>query len=96
MNAVPRTQILLVEDNPDDVLLITEALRETGIPSDLHVAADGEAAMDFFHRQDIFLDAPFPDIVLLDLNLPKKDGRRVLVEIKADPKLRRIPVIVMF
>jgi chemotaxis family two-component system response regulator Rcp1 len=95
MSAVPRTQILLVEDDPDDVLLITEALRETRIPSDLHVAPDGEAAMDFFHRQDIFVDAPFPDIVLLDLNLPKKDGRRVLVEIKADPKLRRIPVIVL-
>ena len=51
--------------------------------------------MDFFHRQDIFVDAPFPDLVLLDLNLPKKDGRRVLVEIKADPQLRRIPVIVL-
>jgi two-component system, chemotaxis family, response regulator Rcp1 len=95
MTADPRIQILLVEDDPDDVLLITEALRETGIPSDLHVATDGEAAMDFFHRQDIFVDAPFPDLVLLDLNLPKKDGRRVLVDIKADPKLRRIPVIVL-
>lgn len=95
MTAVPRIQILLVEDDPDDVLLITEALRETGVPSDLHVATDGEAAMDFFHRRDIFVDAAFPDLVLLDLNLPKKDGRRVLVDIKADPKLRRIPVIVL-
>ncbi len=56
MTADPRIQILLVEDDPDDVLLITEALRETGIPSDLHVATDGEAAMDFFHRRDIFVD----------------------------------------
>jgi CheY-like chemotaxis protein len=95
MTGVPRIQVLLVEDDPDDVLLITEALCETGIASDLHVATDGEAAMDFFHRRDIFVDAPFPDLVLLDLNLPKKDGRRVLVDIKADPKLRRIPVIVL-
>ena len=95
MTAPRRIQILLVEDDPDDVLLITEVLRETRIPSDLHVAIDGEQAMDFFHRHELFADAPIPDLVLLDLNLPKKDGRQVLTEIKADPVLRRIPVIVL-
>jgi CheY-like chemotaxis protein len=95
MTAAKRIQILLVEDNPDDVLLTAEVLRETRIPSDLHVAMDGEEAMDFFHRRDPFADAPVPDLVLLDLNLPKKDGRQVLVELKADPRLRRIPVIVL-
>jgi two-component system, chemotaxis family, response regulator Rcp1 len=95
MSAAQRIQILLVEDNPDDVLLTAEVLRETRIPSDLHVAMDGEEAMDFFHRRDQFADAPVPDLVLLDLNLPKKDGRQVLAELKADPRLRRIPVIVL-
>jgi CheY-like chemotaxis protein len=95
MNAAKRIQILLVEDNPDDVFLTADILRETEIPSDLHVAMDGEEAMDFFHRRDPYADAPVPDLVLLDLNLPKKDGRQVLVELKADPKLRRIPVIVL-
>ena len=95
MSAAKRIQILLVEDNPDDVLLTAEVVRETRIPSDLHVAMDGEEAMDFFHRRDPFADAPVPDLVLLDLNLPKKDGRQVLVELKADPRLRRIPVIVL-
>jgi CheY-like chemotaxis protein len=95
MTAPRPIQILLVEDDPDDVLLITEVLRETRIPSELHVAEDGEEAMDFFRRHELFADAPIPDLVLLDLNLPKKDGRQVLTEIKADPVLRRIPVIVL-
>jgi chemotaxis family two-component system response regulator Rcp1 len=95
MTTSPRIQILLVEDDPDDVRLTTEVLRETSMPSDLHVAMDGEDAMDFFHRRGRFGDAPVPDLVLLDLNLPKKDGRQVLAEIKADPVLRRIPVIVL-
>jgi CheY-like chemotaxis protein len=95
MAAGQRIQILLIEDEPGDVLLIAEALHETGIPSDLHVTIDGEQAMDFFHRRDAFAAAPVPDLVLLDLNLPKKDGRQVLVEIKGDPKLRYIPVIVL-
>jgi chemotaxis family two-component system response regulator Rcp1 len=95
MTAVRRIQILLVEDDPDDVLLITEVLRETKIASDLSVAMDGEEAMEFLQRQHPFAAAPVPDLVLLDLNLPKKDGRQVLVEIKADPVLRRIPVIVL-
>jgi CheY-like chemotaxis protein len=95
MTTIKRIQILLVEDDPDDVLLTTEVMRETKIPSDLHVAIDGEEAMDFLHRRDRFADAPVPDLVLLDLNLPKKDGRQVLTEVKADPRLRRIPVIVL-
>jgi CheY-like chemotaxis protein len=90
-----RIQILLVEDDPDDVLLTSEVLRETRMPSDLHVVMDGEEAMDFLHRKGRFEAAAVPDLVLLDLNLPKKDGRQVLAEIKADPSLRRIPVIVL-
>jgi len=90
-----RIQILLVEDDPDDVLLTSEVLRETRMPSDLHVVMDGEEAMDFLHRKGRFEAAAVPDLVLLDLNLPKKDGRQVLAEIKADPGLRRIPVIVL-
>lgn len=90
-----RIQILLVEDDPDDVLLMSEVLRETRIANDLHIAMDGEEAMDFFHRRGRFTDAPVPDLVFLDLNLPKKDGRQVLTEIKVDPGLRRIPVIVL-
>jgi CheY-like chemotaxis protein len=95
MTVGKRIQILLVEDDPDDVVLTTEVMGETKIPSDLHVAIDGEEAMDFLHRRDRFGNAPVPDLVLLDLNLPKKDGRQVLAEIKADPELRRIPVIVL-
>jgi two-component system response regulator len=90
-----RIQILLVEDDPDDVLLMSEVMRETRIANDLHIAMDGEEAMDFFYRRGRFTDAPVPDLVFLDLNLPKKDGRQVLTEIKADPSLRRIPVIVL-
>jgi len=90
-----RIQILLVEDDPDDVLLASEGLRVMKIANDLHLAMDGEEAMDFFHRRGRFEDAPVPDLVLLDLNLPKKDGREVLAEIKADPDLCRIPVIVL-
>lgn len=90
-----RIQILLVEDDPDDVLLATEGLHLIKIANDLHLAMDGEEAMDFFLRRGRFEDAPVPDLVLLDLNLPKKDGREVLAEIKADPNLCRIPVIVL-
>lgn len=95
MTESKRVQILLVEDDPDDVLLASEGLRVMKIANDLHLAMDGEEAMDFFHRRGRFEDAPVPDLVLLDLNLPKKDGREVLAEIKADPNLCRIPVIVL-
>jgi two-component system, chemotaxis family, response regulator Rcp1 len=88
-------EILLVEDNSEDVFLTKEVFREAGMANDLHVALDGEEAMRFLHHEEPFEAAPTPDLVLLDLNLPKKDGREVLAEIKQDPELRRIPVIVL-
>ena len=88
-------QILLVEDSPSDVAMTVAALREGHIANDMHVAADGETAMDFLHRRGEFGDAPRPDLILLDLNLPKRDGREVLAEVKADEKLRAIPVVVL-
>lgn len=88
-------EILLVEDNPADVRLIQEALKEGKIRNNLNVAADGEEALEFLYARGKFANAPRPDIVLLDFNLPKKDGREVLEIIKSDPRLRRIPVIVM-
>jgi chemotaxis family two-component system response regulator Rcp1 len=88
-------QILLVEDSPGDVRLTQEVLRDAKIANELHVVGDGEAAMDFLRRRGEYQDKPRPDLVLLDLNLPRKDGREVLAEIKADPELRPIPVIVL-
>jgi CheY-like chemotaxis protein len=88
-------QILLVEDNAADVRLTIEALREGKVRNDLHVARDGAEAMEFLRRQGPFADAPRPDLVLLDLNLPRKDGREVLREIKDDDSLKRIPVVVL-
>ena len=85
--------ILLVEDNPGDVRLVREALKDRPIQN-LSVVRDGEEAMDFLCRRKGFAGALRPDLVLLDLNLPKKDGRDVLQEIKSDPALRRIPVVV--
>ena len=88
-------EILLVEDNLGDARLTREALREGDVRSELHVARDGIEALAFLRRQGAFKDAPRPDIVLLDLNLPRKDGREVLAEMKADPQLMRIPVVVL-
>jgi chemotaxis family two-component system response regulator Rcp1 len=88
-------EILLVEDNPGDVRLIKEALRDGKVWNNPHVVTDGEAALDFVYRRGQFADAPRPDMVLLDLNLPKKDGREVLAVIKSDPDLKRIPVVVL-
>jgi chemotaxis family two-component system response regulator Rcp1 len=88
-------EILLVEDNPGDVRLIREALRDGKVWNNPHVVSDGEAALDFVYRRGAFADKPRPDLVLLDLNLPKKDGREVLAQIKSDPDLRRIPVVVL-
>jgi CheY-like chemotaxis protein len=87
--------ILLVEDDPGNVLLTQEALRENKYPVIIHDVSDGVAAMAFLHREPPYADAARPDLVLLDLNLPKKDGREVLAEIKADPDLRSIPVVVL-
>lgn len=88
-------EVLLVEDNAGDVRLTTEAIRESGLRINLSVAEDGEEAMAFLHREGRYANAPRPDLILLDLNLPKKDGREVLGEIKSDPGLKRIPVIVL-
>jgi len=87
--------ILLVEDNLGDVRLTMEALKEGKVLNKLHVAADGIEALEFLRKQGKFANAIRPDIILLDLNLPKKDGREVLAEIKNDPNLRRIPVVVL-
>ncbi|MCC7300226.1 MAG: response regulator [Verrucomicrobia bacterium] len=88
-------EILLVEDNPGDVRLTKEALKENKIRNNLHVAKDGVEAMCFLRRMAEYKDAPRPDLILLDLNLPKKDGREVLTEIKTDEKLRAIPVVIL-
>jgi two-component system, chemotaxis family, response regulator Rcp1 len=87
--------ILMVEDNDGDVFLTTEALKAAKIANELYVAHDGIEAMEFLRRQGKFADAPRPDLILLDLNMPRKDGREVLAEIKPDPVLRRIPVVVL-
>jgi two-component system, chemotaxis family, response regulator Rcp1 len=88
-------EILLVEDNPGDVRLATEALRETGLAHRLNVVPDGITALRFLHQEGEFMGANRPDLVLLDLNIPKKDGREVLAQVKADPALQTIPVVVL-
>jgi chemotaxis family two-component system response regulator Rcp1 len=88
-------EILLVEDNPGDVRLTREALKEAKVGNNLSVVADGVEAMAFLRREGTYSKAARPDIVLLDLNLPKKDGRQVLAEVKADPNLRRIPIVIL-
>jgi CheY-like chemotaxis protein len=88
-------QILLVEDSPDDILLTEEALHDAKIANTLHSVMDGEEAMRFLRGEGEHAGAPRPDVMILDLNLPKKDGREVLREVKADPELRQIPVIVL-
>ena len=88
-------EILLVEDNPGDERLTREALKEGKVYHKLHWAKDGVETMEFLYQRGKSRGAPRPDIILLDLNLPKKDGREVLQEIKSDEKLRRIPVVVL-
>ncbi|MEV0674946.1 response regulator [Actinosynnema sp. NPDC050436] len=87
--------VLLVEDDPGDVVLITEALRERGRNPRLHTVSDGAEAVSFLYRAGEHSSAPRPDVVLLDLNLPRMDGREVLAHIKSDPDLRSIPVVVL-
>ena len=87
--------ILLVEDNPGDVRLTQEALRDAKVYNRVTVVPDGVEAMACLRRQGLYSTAPRPDVILLDLNLPRKDGRAVLAEIKADPDLRRIPVVIL-
>ncbi|AXK87030.1 two-component system, unclassified family, response regulator [Nocardia farcinica] len=87
--------ILLVEDDPGDELMTREAFEDNKIGNALHVAHDGQEALDFLYRQGEYAHAPRPDLILLDLNLPKYDGRQVLEKIKADPDLSHIPVVVL-
>jgi two-component system, chemotaxis family, response regulator Rcp1 len=88
-------EILLVEDNPGDVRLTIEALKEAKVRNHLSVAKDGVEALAFLHREGSYAAAARPDLILLDLNLPRKDGREVLAEIKADTSLRAIPVVIL-
>jgi CheY-like chemotaxis protein len=90
-----RIEILLVEDNPGDVRLTKEALKEVKIHNTLSVVMDGQAAIDFLRKTGEYANAKRPDLILLDLNLPKKNGREVLAEIKNDPDLKLIPVVVL-
>lgn len=87
--------ILLVEDNPGDVRLTQEAFKEGQICNNLHVVTDGIKALDFLYQRGDYADAPKPDIILLDLNLPRKNGDEVLEEIRADPELKYLPVIIL-
>jgi two-component system, chemotaxis family, response regulator Rcp1 len=88
-------EILLVEDNPGDARLAKEALKESKLINNLSIAEDGVEAMNFLHKTGKYSNAPRPDLVILDLNLPKKDGREVLAEIKNDDNLKRIPVVIL-
>jgi len=88
-------QILLVEDDPGDVLITREAFAENKVRNHLSVVSDGEAAMAFLRREGQFASAPRPDLILLDLNLPRKAGHEVLAEVKSDADLQRIPVVIL-
>ena len=92
--AIP-VEILLVEDNPGDARLAMEALKDAKVRNKLHWVRDGVETMGFLRREGEYSHAPRPDVILLDLNLPRKDGREVLVEIKSDEDLRRIPVVIL-
>lgn len=88
-------EILLVEDNPGDARLAKEALKDSKLLNNIHHVEDGEQAMQFLRKEGDYQDAVRPDIILLDLNLPRKDGREVLADIKSDPDLKMIPVVVL-
>ncbi|HMI51426.1 MAG TPA: response regulator [Candidatus Saccharimonadales bacterium] len=94
-NGAAPIEVLLVEDNPGDVRLTREAFKDAKVHINLHVASDGAEAMSFLGRQGDYAHVPRPDLILLDLNLPKKDGREVLGEIKASPALMSIPVVIL-
>jgi CheY-like chemotaxis protein len=88
-------EIMLVEDNPGDVRLTLEALKEGRIKNNLHVVSDGVEALEYLRNEGKYADAVRPDLILLDLNMPRKDGREVLAEVKNDPGLKHIPVVVL-
>jgi two-component system, chemotaxis family, response regulator Rcp1 len=90
-----RINILMVEDNPTDVMLATEALSNVKTANQLHVAEDGVEAMDFLYQKGSFATAPRPDLIFLDLNMPRKNGHEVLAEIKSDIRLRHVPVVIL-
>jgi CheY-like chemotaxis protein len=93
--SLPAAEVLLVEDNPGDVLLVREALEMSELSTTLHVCRDGVEAMEFLRERDTENGSPLPDLVLLDLNMPRMSGHEVLAEMKADVALRRIPVVVL-
>jgi CheY-like chemotaxis protein len=95
MTALRPAEILLVEDNPGDARLTMEALREGRVRNNLYHVKDGVEAMAFLKREEPFAEAPMPDLILLDLNMPRKDGRDVLSEIRQDRRLELIPVVVL-
>ena len=88
-------EILLVEDSPSDAKLTAKTFSKAKVLNNLHIVEDGVQAIEFLRQEGNYADAPYPDLILLDLNLPRKDGREVLVEIKKDPNLSRIPVVVL-
>ncbi len=94
-SSVKPIEILLVEDNEGDARLAKEALQDSKVMNNIHHVPDGIEAMDFLHRKGKYKDVPRPDLILLDLNLPRKDGREVLADIKNDESLKRIPVVVL-
>lgn len=94
-NTVRPIEILLVEDNPGDVRLTREALKDAKVANTLHVAEDGVAALDFLHGRAPYAEMPRPDLLLLDLNLPRKNGREVLAEVKSHDSLKTIPVVIL-
>ena len=91
----PHAHVLLVEDSPTDAMMVREILSQANLKNELHVVEDGMQALQFLRRQERYAAAPRPDLILLDLQLPRKNGQEVLVEIKADEKLRSIPVVVL-
>src|ERR1019366_5197544 len=95
MNDMHPIELLLVEDSPADVLMTKEGLARAKVHNNLHVVRDGVEALAFLRREPPYADAVRPDLILLDLNLPRKDGREVLAEVKADESLRTIPVVVL-
>jgi two-component system response regulator len=88
-------EILLVEDSQSDVIITREAFKEAKLLNTLHVVNDGVQALEFLRQQGIYASAPRPDLILLDLNLPRKNGREILAEVKEDPKFRTIPIVIL-
>ncbi|MGB2982278.1 MAG: response regulator [Candidatus Bipolaricaulia bacterium] len=95
MRSLEKMKVLVVEDNANDVTIIKRAMRKSDVKCELHFARDGEEALDALHQKGDFVDTPRPDLILLDINLPKINGLEVLERVKADERLRRIPVIVL-